>query len=328
MSSAPLVALFSLGGTIAAPVDERGGGARITLTADDIVGDLAARAGVAVEARTFRQLPSASLGFADIVELATEIDADLAGDASGVVVTLGTDSLEEVAYALDLLTDTDSPVVVTGAMRNAGVPGADGAANLLASLRVASSAAARGLGVVVVANDEIHLARYVSKTNSSSPSTFGSRNVGRVGWVTEGEVRVPLARRHRPPRLAVGDVVPAVGLVRVSLDDDPAVLLAVAGTGVAGLVVEAFGGGHVNTRAVEALASIAATIPVVYVSRTGEGDVYQSTGAFPGSERDLLGAGLIPGGAFDGVKARVLLGLLLAAGSSRAEITERFAESD
>ncbi|CAN5430169.1 asparaginase [soil metagenome] len=326
MSAAPLVTLLSLGGTIAAPVDERGGGATITLTADDIVRDLAARAGVTVEARTFRQLPSASPGFADIVELAAAIDA--AHESAGVVVTLGTDSLEEVAYALDLLLHRDAPVVVTCAMRNAGAPGADGAANLLASLRVASSATARGLGVVVVANDEIHLARYVSKTNSSSPSTFDSRNVGRVGWVTEGKVRVPLARRHRPPRLAAGEAVPAVGLVRVSLDDDPAVLLAVAGTGLSGLVVEAFGGGHVNARAVEALAAIATTIPVVYVSRTGEGDVYQSTGAFPGSERDLLEASLIPGGAFDGLKARVLLALLLAAGASRVEIAERFAESD
>src|SRR5690606_4342266 len=198
-----------------------------------------------------RRLPSASLGFDDIVELAAAI-ADEAGSA-GFVVTVGTDSLEEVAYALDLLLGLDAPVVVTGAMRNAGTPGADGAANLLAALRVAASPAARGQGVIVVANDEVHLARYAAKSHSSSPSTFVSRNVGPVGWIVEGRVRIPLARRSRPAPLAVPSA-PRVALVRASLGDD---LSALPAEGCAGLVLEAFGAGHVPEVAVPALAELA-----------------------------------------------------------------------
>ena len=316
----PVVTLFALGGTIAAPVDATAGGSTIALAAEALVGDLGERAGVKVDARSFRQLPSASLALDDIVELAAAID-DEAGSV-GFVVTVGTDALEEVAFALDLLGGVDSPVVVTGAMRNAGTPGADGAANLLASIRVAASDAARGQGALVVLGDEIHLARYAAKSHSSSPSTFESRNVGPIGWVVEGRVRIPLVRRERPPALAVG-AVPRVALVRASLGDD---LSGVTGDGCAGLVLEAFGAGHVPAAAVPTLAAVAARIPVVFVSRTGAGDVYLSSGAFPGSERDLLEAGLIPGGAFDGPKARVLLSLLLGAGATRDEIAERFAE--
>ncbi len=315
----PVVTLFALGGTIAAPVDVAAGGSTIALAADALVGDLGERAGVRVDARSFRQLPSASLTLDDIVELAAAID-DEAGSV-GFVVTVGTDALEEVAFALDLLGGVDSPVVVTGAMRNAGTPGADGAANLLASIRVAASDAARGQGALVVLGDEIHLARYAAKSHSSSPSTFESRNVGPIGWIVEGRVRIPLVRRERPRPVVVGSV-PRVGLVRASLGDD---LSAVTGDGCAGLVLEAFGAGHVPEAAVPALAAVAARIPVVFVSRTGAGDVYLSSGAFPGSERDLLEAGLIPGGAFDGPKARVLLSLLLGAGATREEIVERFA---
>lgn len=317
----PLITLFALGGTIAAPLGAAG--STIALDAADIVGDLADIAGTTVDARSFRQLPSASLGFEDLLELATTIGNE-AIRSVGFVVTVGTDSLEEVAFTLDLLLGPEAPVVVTGAMRNAGTPGADGAGNLLAALRVAASPAARGQGVLVVANDEIHLARYAAKSHSSSPSTFVSRNVGPIGWIVEGRVRIPLARRSRPEPLAVTSV-PRVALVRASLGDDLSSVSAVA-DGCSGLVLEAFGAGHVPAAAVPALAELAARMPVVYVSRTGAGDVYLSTGAFPGSERELLSAGLIPGGAFDGPKARVLLSLLLGAGASRADIEARFAE--
>lgn len=317
----PIVTLFALGGTIAA-VDTSGTGSTIALTADDLIGDIAEQAGVAVNPRSIRQLPSASLGFDDIIELAAAIEHEEGSD--GFVVTVGTDALEEVAYALDLLLGLESPVVVTGAMRHSGTVGADGSANLLASIRVAASEAARAQGVLIVANDEVHLARYAAKSHSSSPSTFQSRNVGAIGWVVEGRVRIPLARRRRPHPIAT-TAAARVAIVRASLGDD---LASIDVNGCSGLVLEAFGAGHVHSASVPRLASIASDLPVVFVSRTGSGDVYLRTGAFAGSERDLLEAGLIPGGAFDGVKARVLLSLLVGAGASRSEITARFAEVD
>lgn len=323
MTSAPRLDLLALGGTIAAPVDAAGSGARMTLTADDVLGDLAARAGVEVRTETVRSLPSSSLGFDDLRDVAARIASST---ADGVVVTVGTDALEEVAFALDSWYGGEAPVVVTGAMRNVGLPGADGPGNLLAALRVAADPAARGQGVLVVMGDEIHLARYVRKTHSSSPSTFRSANVGAVGWIVEGRVRIPLARRYRPAPLPIPSrPVPPVALVRVSLGDDPALITAALSTGCAGMVLETFGAGHVAEAALPAVRAAAEKVPVVFASRTGAGEPYAAVGAFPGSERDLLAAGLVPARELDGTKARILLALLLAAGADAATIRDRFA---
>jgi L-asparaginase len=318
----PLVAMFALGGTIAAPVDATGGNAGMTLSADDIVGDLAARAGVEVEARTFRRLPSASLGLDDLVELAAEISRALVHGASGAVVTVGTDTLEEVAYLLDLLVASDEPVVVTGAMRNAGLPGADGPANLLAALRVATSPEARGIGTLVVMDDQVHLARFARKSHSSSTAAFTSANTGPVGWIVEGRVRIPLVPRRRTVPLPPPTRIPRVGLVRLALGDDPAAIEAVAALSE-GLVVEVMGAGHAPADSMPALRAAAARIPVVMVSRTGAGELYRAVGSFPGSEQDLLDAGLLPADALDALKARILLTLCLGAALDREALAAR-----
>jgi L-asparaginase len=326
VTTAGRLVLFTLGGTIAAPVDATGSNARMRLSADDLVRDLLGDEwGSRVEARTFRTVPSAALTFADLRELAIEVDAAVAAGAQGAVITVGTDSLEEVAYALDLQYGGDAPVVVTGAMRNAGLPGSDGEANLRAALAVASSADARGLGVVVVLADRIHAARHVRKLHTSSLDAFGSVDAGPIGSVVEGRPTIALrpARRIEPLRPARD--FPAVRLIRVSLDEAPALVEEALVAGSAGLVVEVFGAGHVSPEWVEPLRRAAASVPVVYVSRTGAGGLYRSTASYPGSERDLLDAGLIPADAFDGLKARVLLRMLLASGAGRDEIAARFA---
>jgi L-asparaginase len=330
----PHVALFALGGTIAAPVDSAGRNASMTLGADELVGDLAGRAGVTVSATTFRRLPSASIRFADLLALSRSIGAALSDGATGAVVTVGTDSLEEIAYALDLLHGGDEPIVVTGAMRNAGLPGADGPANLLGALRVATHPFARGQGVLVVMNDEIHLARFVSKAHSSSVAAFRSAGVGPVGWLVEDRVRIPLLRRSRPDPLdiATADVptaeavsTPVVSLLRLSLDDDPEWPAHLAQHSDA-MVVEVFGAGHAPERSMDALRTAAQRIPVVFASRTGAGELYRSTGSFPGSEQDLLAGGLISAGSLDGVKSRVLLSLLLQTGLSGLDLRNAFAD--
>lgn len=197
----PRIGVIALGGTIASVPDSSGRNATMSLSVADVLAAVPAAADIVqLRAETFRQCGSAELSVADIVELAARID-ELSDQLDGVVVTQGTDTLEETAYLLDLLVVSDMPVVVTGAMRNSGLPGADGPANLLHSIRVAASGEAQGLGPLVVMNDEIHAARFVRKSHATSTAAFTSPGLGPLGWVAEGRVRIPLVPRHRTARL-------------------------------------------------------------------------------------------------------------------------------
>jgi L-asparaginase len=321
----PRVTVFSMGGTISS-VDSGGKGVEPTLTGEALVSDVPQIAGVAeVSAESFRQASSGELKVEDLVELAAEISARIDGGAAGAVVTQGTDTIEETSFVLDLLVDREAPVVVTGAMRNPTLPGADGPANLLAAIQVAVSGAARGLGTVVVLNDEIHLARFVRKTHTSNPATFRSDPVGPVGWVSEGVPRVVLrpVGGHKVDLSGNAEDHP-VALYHVVLGDDGRLLPKLEEEGYAGLVVEAMGGGHVPSLMAETLEDLASRMPVVLASRTGGGEVLRSTYGFVGSEIDLLDRGLIYASHLDGRKARLLLTLLLRSGASREEISETF----
>ena len=277
---------------------------------------------------SFRQLPGAHLGIEDVIALSTEVARHLDSGANGVVVPQGTDTLEEVAFALDLLRDRDEPVVVTGAMRNPTLPGADGPANLMAAVRVAASPLARGLGTLVVFNDEIHAARYVQKSHTTSTAAFRSSLGGPLGYVVEGRVRItnrpsPHPRLEWEPHAPV-PVVP-VALLTVSLGDDGRLIDLVGQAGYGGLVIEAFGAGHVHVPVAYRLKELAAAMPVVLASRTRAGETLRHTYDFRGSEKDLLASGLIGAGPLDGPKARILLSLLLSMGATREQIVSTFA---
>jgi L-asparaginase len=320
----PRVALLSLGGTIAS-VPGGSGGAVPVLTGEELLEAVPAVSQVArLEAKAFRQIPSAEIRLTDIAELVHEVKDRVAEGVRGVVVTQGTDTLEETAFAADLLWGGGPPLVFTGAMRNPALPGADGPANVLAAVRVAVAPACRDLGSLVVLNDQVHAARFARKTHTTSLATFCSSPSGPVGLVTEDRVRI----LSRPPRqvplpLPEGEV-PAVALVKVVLGDDGRQLGHIGDDGYQGVVVEGMGGGHVVNAMVAALEELAKSMPVILASRTGTGEVLRATYGFPGSEEDLLGRGLIPAGWLDGLKARILLSLLLAAGLDRDAIAARY----
>lgn len=311
------VLVVALGGTIAMTGDPDTGVAP-TLDATSLVAAVPGlRDAAAVETLNFRSLPGAHIAFDDVGTLAGVIREALS-DHDGVVVTQGTDTIEETAFALDLLLPSGGPVVVTGAMRNPTLAGADGPANVLAATRAAASPAARGLGVLVVMADEVHAARFVSKRHTQSTAAFSSL-AGPLGWVSEGDVRIVLTPAERWDPIPAGTGRERVALVTASMDDGD-LLRAVDLAASDGLVVEAMGGGHVSAAAADALSDAAATIPVVLTSRTGSGEGLRRSYAFPGSERDLLERGLLSAGWLDGPKARVLMTLLLRAGLDRAAI--------
>lgn len=318
-----------MGGTIASVAAHDGPGAAPALGVEEIVAS-AGPIDELVELRTaqFSQGASPSIVFADLLGLRDEVARRVAAGSAGVVITQGTDTIEETAFALDLLWPGSAPIVITGAMRSPTLPGADGPANLLAAIQVAASPASRDLGALVVFGEEIHAARFVSKTHTSIPAAFRSRITGPLGWVTEGRPVIatrPTERWHLDVPSAAE--VPAVALIRLGLGDDGRILPTLSSLGFAGVVLEGFGGGHVTPPMVPLVQRLALEMPVVLASRTGSGEVLSSTYRYPGSEIELLELGLIRAGALDGLKARVLLTLCLAAGLSHPEIVDAFGAS-
>ncbi|MFC4110123.1 asparaginase [Micromonospora zhanjiangensis] len=323
------VTLFALGGTISMTGHD-GGGVVSRLGGADLVAAVPGLAGtgVSLDVRDPRAVPSANLTFGQVLDVLDDAAAAVAGGAHGVVVTQGTDTLEETAFLADLVWPHAQPLVFTGAMRNPTLPGADGPANLLAAVRVAADRTARDLGALVAFKNEIHAARWVAKSHSSSTATFVSPNLGPVGHVVEGRVRLLVGLpRHAPlPRPAAeGLAANRVALHTVSLDDD--------GTGLAGLadshqglVVAGFGVGHVPADLAPVLGELAGRIPVVLTSRSGAGSVFTDTYGAVGSERDLMRRGLIGGGLLRSYQARVLLRTLLAGGADADRIRAVFAD--
>ncbi|MCI4064912.1 asparaginase [Micromonospora sp. R77] len=303
------------------------GGVVARLTGAELAAAVPGLAEIPIQVRDVEAVPSAALTYQQVLDLVEAAGAAVADGASGVVVTQGTDSLEETAYLADLVWSHAAPLVLTGAMRNPTLAGPDGPANLLAAVRVAAAPAARDLGVLVAFNDEIHAARFVRKTHSTSTATFASPNAGPLGHVIEGEVRL-LTRppRHAPLPPPAPDRLAAtrVALHTVTLDDDVTLLDALA-HGRDGLVVAGFGVGHVPPGLAPALGALAERMPVVLTSRTGAGSVLRHTYGAVGSERDLLRRGLVNGGLLDPYKAKVLLRLLLATGADHAAVADAFA---
>ncbi|MCW2847415.1 MAG: asparaginase [Marmoricola sp.] len=322
----PRVTLICLGGTIASTSSGDRGGVAPNLRGENLLAGLDQEALVAqMDVIDVATVPSWDLNFEHVASVIDEIAKAVARGSTGVVITQGTDTLEEVAFAVDLLVDTRVPVAFVAAMRHSGSPGSDGPANLRDAIATVLDPRARGLGCIVVMNGEVHHAADVRKTHTSSVGAFSSPDVGPCGWIHEGALHLR-ARSSHGLKLHVEEPasIRTPPLVRLGIQDDGWWLDPVRSLN-SGLVIEGLGGGHVPSSIAPAVEELAREIPVVMTSRAGRGSVLTSTYDAPGSEIPLRRAGVISAGVLDGIKARVLLGVLLAQKASRADIEYAFA---
>lgn len=324
--SLPRLLFLSLGGTITM-VPSASGGIAPKLGAAELVASVPELAKVAsIEAQSPFRLPSPSLKLENLVDVAAMIESAFASGFDGAVVIQGTDTIEESAFLLDVLVAGEKPVVITGAMRGADAPGADGPANLLAAARVAASPESRGQGTLAVLNYDIHAARFVQKSHTALPSAFLSPLVGPIGTVIEGSPRF-YARVSPTPKLSAkaGPPLP-VALMKAAMGDDGRAFPGLPGLGYAAAVVEGMGAGHVHADVAPILGDLAQKIPVVLASRSMTGHVFTHTYGYPGAEIDLIKRGLIPAGYLSGPKARILAALALRNGGDRAAVAAAFGQ--
>src|SRR5947208_4268370 len=279
------VLILSAGGTIGMTGS---GGAQPDLDADAIVaGTTGLEHFEGLEARTLMNKPSAHLTAADQLTICREA-RDASRRGIGVVVTHGTDTLEETAMLCDVLHDAEAPIVFTGAIRPATAPGADGPANLVDAVSVAAAPAATGLGVLVVFGGEIHHARTVRKTDATSLVPFSSPQPGPLGRVTEGHPTI-WSRLPRNPPLDPPQLDKRVLIVPSSAGDDGALARAALSTDPDGVVVGTLGAGHLAPEVLEIWAEAASAVPIVAYCRPERGVVLNATYGYAGSERDLRG---------------------------------------
>ena len=258
------------------------------------------------------------------LKLATRINQLFArGDVDGIVITHGTDTLEETAYFLNLTVHSDKPVVLTGAMRPATAISADGSMNLLNAVRVAASPESVGKGVLVALNDEINAAREVTKTNTITVSTFKSPELGLLGYVNEGtpEFYRTSTRRHTSnSEFSVDGLtkLPHVKIIYGHAGDDELFVDAAINAGVDGIVYAGTGNGSVHMNAEKALARATAKgIVVVRSSRVENGTVIPA-------EQSYVDNKFLDGDNLSPQKARILLQLALTKTSNLAEIQRMF----
>jgi L-asparaginase len=306
------VVVVSTGGTIAMRPDPETGKLVPAVSGEELVELLDWPAAPPLELDDFAQVPSFDVHGALALALARRI-LDHAERGRPVVVTHGTDTMEESAYLTDLLLSSEAaPVVFTGAQRGAEQRDADGPRNLRDAITVAGSNDASGRGALIVFAGEVHAAREARKVHTSALRAFGSPGYGPVGHVDAGSSRLGRSPDRASP-LPPPDELAPVDLIRLYAGSDGRFLRAAAAAGARGIVLEGTGRGNANDQVVAAVReAVDAGITVVVCSRCSAGRVEPVYGR--GGGRDLAEAGALFAGDLDGPKARVLLQVVLGAG--------------
>ena len=246
------------------------------------------------------------------------------GKADGIVITHGTDTMEETAYFLNLVVKSDKPIVMVGAMRNSGSLSADGPLNIYNAVNVAMCKKAVGKGVMVVMNDEIHAAREVTKTNTTAVDTFKSPNSGKIGTVFYGNVKFYMNPVRKHTVNSAFDItkikeLPRVDIIYSHSNDNPDFVNLAVKNGAKGIINAGMGNGNPFPSALEALGeAVKSGVVVVRGSRVSSGETTMN------GEVDDGKYGFLASDNLNAQKARVLLMLALTQTTDKAKIQELF----
>jgi len=339
----PKVRLIATGGTISNRVGSR-------LTADELVASMTGlERYVRAESEQFANTSSSELSLDQWLALARRINTLFTDDPvlAGIVVSSGTDTLEETAYFLNLTVRSDKPVVVVGSMRNPSTLGYEGAANLLEGFRVAADPQSRGKGVLVVLNDEINAAREATKTDALRLQTFQTRGYGVLGVVDSDKVvyyRNVVKRHTKASEFDVSAIkaLPRVDVVMVYQGASGDIIKAIVDQGAKGIVIASAGAGATSGTQGEGIRyAVDKGVFVVTSTRAGGGRIASrrpASSAAAGTDADGT-APQVPPGAQGGsgryriaaedlapLKARILLMLALTATREDGEIQRMFTE--
>lgn len=322
----PRIAVLATGGTIAGSAADAANTAGYQAGVIGVAQLLAAVPGLdaiaQIHAEQVASIDSKDMSLALWTTLAQRVNELLASDEiDGVVITHGTDTLEETAYLLHLTVKSAKPCILTAAMRPATALSADGPLNLLNAVTLAASEAATGQGVLVAFNNRIHCARDVAKISTYAVDAFQSPEIGALGWVQDG--RVEFQRRALRPHTVNAPFSataqwPQVEIVTSYAGVSRAAVEALVAAGVDGFVVAGTGNGSIHAGLQQSLAEAAARgVAVVRASRVGSGHVMHNGAA----KDDALG--FVSAGSLSPYKARVLLLLALAAGAVDKEALQK-----
>lgn len=306
------VAVIFNGGTISMKIDPKLHAAVPSLTGEEIMSLVTGIESYAnVESFNFSSNPGPHMTPEIMLELSKMIRDLLNKDYDGVVVTHGTDTLEETAYLTDLTVNSDKPVVFTGSMRSGSELGYDGPSNLAQAICTAASDNARGRGVLVCLNGELNTAAEVTKANSMALNAFRTPTFGPVGIVDNNMVIF-----YRDTERLVGheieNIVSNISLIKSCVGMDSSMIDFLISRGDAGIVIEAMGRGNLPPKMVPGIRrAIESGIPVVIVSRCFEGRVLDTYG-YAGGGKTLRNQGVIFGDNLNGQKARIKLMVALS----------------
>ncbi len=319
-----IIIIFT-GGTFSMKIDKVSGGAIPHFHGDQLL-DMIPEAGVEanISMYEFGMYPGPHMTPELMLKLSKRIKKYVeSDDIDAVIVTHGTDTLEETAYFLDLSINTNKPIVVIGAMRTSSEPDWDGPKNLLDAISICNNNNSKGMGVLVCLNGEINAASEVTKTHTEDMETFQSMDFGSVGFVENGRVvfnRLP----KKLETIETDGIVSNIDLIKVHTGISDKFFKFSADSGVDGIVVEALGVGNVPPAAFDGIKyATEKGIPVVLVSRcpTGETlDIY----SYPGAGKWLKELGVIFTDYLNGQKARIKLMLALSKCKNKSEISKIF----